>query len=311
MHTAVTPDAPSWPAVDYPSWSATCDTLHAEVQVLGKLALVLAPPEPQLQHGALRVTARGWETPPLRAPDGSGTLVVVLDLRRHQAVVEHADGREERVPLSPDRTVADVTSDLLAAVRGLVGEVEILMTPQETPWTTPLDQDRERGAYDPEHAARYLRAANQAAHVLSEFRAPFRGRATPVNAWWGSFDLAVSLFSGRPAEPPSQDFIYRNSMDAEEIAVGWWPGDGRYPRAAFFAYAYPAPDGVADTPVSPGRWDPDMRLFVYDWEDARAAESPQEAALAFLRSFADGACRLCAWEPALAGSLRGVPPPVS
>jgi hypothetical protein len=311
MQAPVTPDVPSWPAIDYSAWSATCDTLRTEVQVLGKLALALAPPEPQLQHGALRLTARGWETPPLRAPDGSGTVVVALDLRRHEAVVEHLDGREERVALTPGRRVADVTSDVLAAVRALAGQVDISMTPQETPWTTPLDRDTERGAYEPADAARYLLAANQAAHVLSEFRAPFRGRATPVNAWWGSFDLAVSLFSGRPAEPPSQDFIYRNSMDAEEIAVGWWPGDQRYPRAAFFAYAYPPPDGVADTRVTPGRWDADMRLFLYDWEDGRVAADPHQAALAFLRSFADGACQLCAWEPGLAGSLRGMPPPVS
>ena len=154
MQPAMTPDASSWPAVDYSSWSATCDTLHAEVQVLGKLALALAPPEPQLQHGALRLTARGWETPPLGAPNGSGTLVALLDLRRHEAVVEHADGREQRIPLTPDRTVADVTSDLLTAVRAVAGDVRILMTPQETPWTTPLDQDREHGAYEPAHAVR-------------------------------------------------------------------------------------------------------------------------------------------------------------
>src|SRR4051812_43342805 len=181
----------AWPAVSYDRWRATCDTLHAHTQVLGKLAMALAPPEPQLQHGALRLTARGWETPLLAAPDRSGGVVVALDLREHAVLVEHADGRERRIPLTPDRAVADVTQDVLAAIDDLVGRVVISMTSQGTPWTTPLDEDREHGTYDPSHVARYLDAATRAALVLGEFRAPYRGRATPVNAWWGSFDLAV------------------------------------------------------------------------------------------------------------------------
>src|SRR5712692_4219046 len=110
-----------WPALPYDAWSATCDTLHAHTQVLGKLAVALAPPEPQLQHAALRLTARGWETLPLPAPDGTGALVIALDLRAHEAVAEHSDGRSERVTLTPDRPVRQVTRDVLAAVRGLAG----------------------------------------------------------------------------------------------------------------------------------------------------------------------------------------------
>src|SRR6476646_7005829 len=126
-----------WPPVSYGAWSATCDTLHAHTQVLGKLAVELAPPEPQLQHAALRLSARGWETLPLPAPDGSGALVVALDLHDPEAVVEHSGGRVRRVALMPDRPVGEVTQELLAAVRALVGPVEINTTPQETPWTTP------------------------------------------------------------------------------------------------------------------------------------------------------------------------------
>src|SRR6266480_5609032 len=114
-----------WPAVSYDRWGATCDTLHAHTQVLGKLAVVLAPPEPQLQHAALRLTARGWETAPLPAPDGSGALVAALDLRVHEAVVEHSGGFAERIPLTPDRAVGDVTRDVLAAVRAVAGDVRI------------------------------------------------------------------------------------------------------------------------------------------------------------------------------------------
>jgi len=213
-----------WPGRSYEEWRATCDTLHAHTQVLGKLAARLAPPEPQLQHAALRLTARGWETAPLPAPDGSGALVVALDLHRHEAVVEHSAGRAQRIPLTPHRTVGEVTREVLAAVRDAGGEVTIDPTPQEVPWDTPLDTDDEHARYDPGEVAGYFAAATQAALVLAEFRASYRGRKTPVNAWWGSFDLAVSLFSGEPADPPANDFIMRNSMDAQDVAVGWWPG---------------------------------------------------------------------------------------
>src|SRR6478735_5407115 len=139
---------PAWPALPYQAWSATCDTLHAHTQVLGKLAAALAPPEPQLQHAALRLTARGWETLPLPAPDGSGSFVAALDLHRHEAVCEHSDGRGASVPLGPDRAVGTVTRELLATVRGLVGEVEIDPAPQEVTWTIPLDEDDEHATYD-------------------------------------------------------------------------------------------------------------------------------------------------------------------
>src|SRR5215470_2152377 len=210
-----------WPAVNYEQWRETCDTLHAHTQVLGKLAARLAPAEPQLQHAALRLTARGWETAPLPAPDASGALVVALDLHRHEAVVEHSGGGVQRVALTPDRAVGEVTREVLAAVRAVGGDVTIDPTPQEVPWATPLDTDDEHARYDPGEVAGYFAAATQAALVLAEFRGSYRGRKTPVNAWWGSFDLAVSLFSGEPADPPSNDFIMRNSMDAQEVAVGW------------------------------------------------------------------------------------------
>jgi hypothetical protein len=287
--------------------------VHAHTQVLGKLATALAPPEPQLQHAALRLGARGWETLPLPAPDGSGVLAVRLDLCSHEAVVEHSDCRAERVPLAPDRSVGEVTRAVLAAVRGLGGPLELELKPQETAWTAPLDEDEEHATYDPEQVAAYLAAATRAALVLAELRAPYRGRSTPVNAWWGSFDLAVGLFSGLPARPPADDFITRNAMDAQEIAVGWWPGDGRYPRAAFYAYAHPAPAGFAGGTLEPeaARWDEQLGEFVLDWDDVVAAPDPHAAALAFCRSAVDHACLVCSWDPALSASAGGVPPPVA
>jgi hypothetical protein len=302
----------SWPSVSYEDWSETCDTLHAHTQLLGKLAAQLSPPEPQLQHAALRLTARGWETPPLPAPDGSGTLVVALDLHAHEAVAEHSVGQARRVALTPDRSVGAVTRDMLAAIAAIAGTFEVDLTPQEVAWDTPLDQDEEHTRYDPERVASYFDAATQAALVLSDFRAPYRGRNTPVNAWWGSFDLAVSLFSGLPAEPPSDDFIMRNSMDAQDVAVGWWPGDSKYGKAAFYAYAHPAPDSFSDGKISPAtaRWETKLGLYVLDWDDVRASADPHVAALEFARSVFAHACTVCEWDPALAASVGGTPPPV-
>ena len=302
-----------WPELPYEAWHATCDTLHAHTQVLGKLAAALAPPEPQLQHAALRLTARGWETLPLPAPDGSGALVVALDLHRHEAVAEHSDGRATRIALAPDRPVAEVTRDVLAAVADLVGPVQIDPTPQETPWTTPLDEDYEHATYNPAQASNYLTAATQAALVLAALRAPYRGRSTPVNAWWGTFDLAVSLFSGQAADPPSNDFIMRNSATAQQIEVGWWPGDARYPRPAFFAFAFPSPDGFDQATLAPAaaRWDTELGEYLLDWDDARRSPDPHQAAIDFGLSAIRHACLVCGWDPALAASAEGAVPPIA
>jgi hypothetical protein len=301
-----------WPALRYEEWRATCDTLHAHTQVLGKLAVVLAPPEPELQHAALRLTARGWETLPLPAPDGSGAIVVALDLHSHEAVVEHDNGAARRVSLTPHRAVGEVTRELLAAARALAGPVEIDPRPSETPWTTPLDEDTEHATYEPLQVTSYVAAATRAALVLAALRAPYRGRSTPVNAWWGSFDLAVNLFSGAPADPPSPDFIMRNAMDAQEIAVGWWPGDGRYPHAAFYGYAHPAAEGFANATLTPtaSRWDAGLGEYILDWDDVRAAADPHATALAFGRAVVWHGCATCNWDPALARSLDGDPPPI-
>ena len=167
---------------------------------------------------------------------------------------------------------------MLAAVGELVGPVTIDPTPQEVPWTAPLDEDTEHATYDPGQVAVYFAMATRAALVLAALRAPYRGRSTPVNAWWGSFDLAVNLFSGRPADPPTDDFIMRNAMDSQEIAVGWWPGDPRYPRPAFYAYAYPAPPG-SRPPRSRRRLHggkTSLGEYVLDWDDIRSARSPTE-----------------------------------
>jgi hypothetical protein len=134
-----------------------------------------------------------------------------------------------------------------------------------------------------------------------------------VNAWWGSFDLAVSLFSGEPADPPSTDFIMRNAMDAQEVAVGWWPGDARYQKAAFYAYAHPAPPGFKTMTLAPelARWEASLGEYILDWDDVRAAPDPRGAALEFARSAFRQACMVCGWDTGLAASAEGSPPPVT
>ena len=304
--------APAWPTLPLEQWRETCDTLHAHTQVLGKLAVALAPPEPELQHAALLLSARGWETRPLPAPDGSGSFAAILDLHAHEAVLEHSDGRTARAGLR-GRSVGEVTRELLASARDLAGPFEISTVPQEVPWTDPLDEDERHRTYDPEQVERYFAAATRAALVLAAFRAAFRGRSTPVNAWWGSFDLAVSLFSGEPAEPPSQDFIMRNSMDAQEVAVGWWPGDARHERAAFYAYAHPAVAGFPGKQLDPpaARWDGELGEYLLDWDDVCASPDPHDAALAFASSAFQHACSVCDWDPKLAATAAGTPPPVA
>ena len=301
-----------WPSVNYADWAPTCDTLHALTQVIGKLAAALAAPEPQLQHAALRLTARGYETLPLRAANGSGSLVAGLDLHRHEAFVEHSDGRRRRIALTPDRPVGAVTRDVLSTVRALGGPFPFDPTPQEVWWEVALDEDEEHRAYDRAAVAAYFAAATQAAAALAAFRAPYRGRSTPVNAWWGSFDLAVNLFSGAPADPPSDDFIMRNAMDAQEVAIGWWPGDPRYGKAAVYAYAHPAPEGFADLELSPqaARWSGELGEYVLDWDEVRADPNPYEAVLTFARSAFEHACAVCEWDPALPASALGSPPPM-
>ena len=176
----------------------------------------------------------------------------------------------------------------------------------------PLDEDDEHARYDRDQVASYFIAATRAALVLAAFRAPYRGRSTPVNAWWGSFDLAVSLFSGLPADPPSDDFIARNAGDAQQIEIGWWPGDPRHGEAAFYAYAHPAPEGFADGKLSPpaARWDAELGEFILDWDDVRSAPDPHAFALEFARSAFRHSCEVCAWDPTLPASAEGTPPPI-
>ena len=300
----------NWLPLSYGAWQETCDTLHAHTQALGKIAVALAPHEPQLLHGALRLTARGWETRILPAPNGSGAFVAALDLHRHEATLEHSAGSVATIALTPHRSVGEVTRELLERARELAGDFEINPKPAEVPWSVPLDEDDEHAHYEPHEVETYFAAATQAALVLADYRAPYRGRSTPVNAWWGSFDLAVSLYSGETAKPPAEDFITRNAMDAQEVAVGWWPGDARHDQAAFYAYTHPAVDRFSELELPYGGWNADLGEYVLEWDAVRSAPDPHRAAVDFARRVFRHACATCEWDPTLAASADGTPPPV-
>jgi hypothetical protein len=201
---------------------------------------------------------------------------------------------------------------VLDAVHQLVGPVPFDPTPQETPWTTPLDEDDEHATYNADDVKDYLAAATQASLVLTALRAPYRGRSTPVNAWWGTFDLATSLFSGMEVEPPATGFITRNSANAQQIEIGWWPGDNRYPRPAFFAFAYPVVEGAEQASGLPAssHWDTNLREYILDWDDARVEPDPKSVALEFGKSVIRHSCAVCEWPSALAASAAGTRSPV-
>jgi hypothetical protein len=176
----------------------------------------------------------------------------------------------------------------------------------------PLDEDRDHVTYDPDAVERYFAAATQAALVLAAFRAPYRGRSTPVNAWWGTFDLAVVLMSGRALEPPAEDYITRNAADVEAFEAGWWPGDRNYARAAFYAYALPAPEGFSTAQVAPeeAHWDASLGEYILDWDDVRSSSDAHRAGLQFAQSTFRLTCTVCQWDPALRSSTEGSPPPI-
>jgi Family of unknown function (DUF5996) len=175
----------------------------------------------------------------------------------------------------------------------------------------PLDEDHEHAHYNPGQVEEYFAAATQAALALAAFRAPYRGRSTPVNAWWGSFDLCVLMFSGAPAEPASDGFITRNADDAQQIGVGWWPGNAGV-RAAFYAFAYPAPPGFGGATLSPAaaRWDKTLGEYILDWDDVRAAPDPHATAVEFLRSAFLHGCGMSGWSAELSASEEGKPPAI-
>jgi hypothetical protein len=288
-----------WPELPYEEWSDTLDTLHMVLQILGKVRVALSPKEPQWAHITLYVTARGLTTGPV--PSNVGVFDVEADLLHHEVVVRTADGEEERVPLRA-RPVAEFWVDFTAALAKLGIDVELSPEPQEVPDPIRFPDDTTHHAYDPDAATRFWRALTVIEPVFAAYRGDFFGKVSRVQFFWGSADLAITRFSGAPCSPPpGADLLLRESYDYEQISVGWWAGDARYPKPALYAYGYPKPGGIedADLGVAGAGWNAELGEFILDYDVVRQSASPE----AHLRAFLDAAYEACAtrshWDPRL------------
>jgi len=289
----VTGDA--WPGLPYADWRPTRDTLHMYTQVIGKVRLALSPFEPEWGNVPLYVTARGLTTSPM--PTGRGTVDAEFDLIEHALVLRASDGRVERRPLGG--AVADFHRDVMSALARLQVEVSISVVPSEVSNPVPFPEDREHATYDEADAGRFFRVLSMVDMVLRRHRARFRGRTTPVQFFWGTFDLALVRYSGRRvAPPPDAGVIARFSGDAEEICAGWWPGDERVPDPAFYAYAFPKPEGIEIAAIEPdaGAWSDTAGEFILPYEHARSLPDPAAAVLAFLSTTYARASALMGWD---------------
>ena len=284
----------AWPELPYDVWKDTLATLHMKVQIVGKLRLALSPPEPEWAHVALYLTARGLTTGPMSS--GGSIFEVDVDLVAHEVLITTATGATRRVALSA-RPVAVFYAEFMTVLESLGIRVTLHAVPDEVSDPIPFAEDTVHSAYDAEWATRFLHVLAQADLVLKEHRARFRGRTSPVHFFWGSFDLALTRYSGRRAEPPpGAGLIARKSEDAEQICVGFWPGSAAFPNPAFYSYTYPKPDGIEEAEAG---WNPSLGEFAILYEDVRKAASPRDVVLRFCESTYAAGARLRGWDPSL------------
>jgi uncharacterized protein DUF5996 len=265
-----------WPQLPYEEWKDTRDTLHMQLQVIGKVRLALSPLEPEWANVPLYLTGRGLWTSTIPHPAGD-VFDLDLDLVDHRVDVRTGSGRVERVPLQAP--VARFYTELMDALERAGVPVEISIRPSEVPDPIPFPEDTVHAAYDAEAVTRFWRALLAVEAVLRERRARFRGKAPPVQLWWGTLDLSMSLYTGRALEPPPDaDVITRIGGDAEQFCAGFWPGDERTPYACCFAYMYPQPDGVERARW----WSEERGEFLLPYDDVRTSDDPRRALLDFL-----------------------------
>jgi hypothetical protein len=282
--------SPDWPALSFPEWESTCDTLHLWTQIVGKTRLALTRLENHWWNVTLYVTPRGLTTSPI--PFGRRSFEVEFDLIAHQLLIRTSEGAERIISLFP-RSVADFYGEYMACLRSLGIEVTLYRKPVEFDDATPFDRDFHHASYDAKRVESFRRVLTGADRVLKEFRAPFLGKCSPVQFFWGSFDLAVGRFSGRTCPLPADaDAITREAYSHEVISCGFWPGDRKFPHAAFYSYTKPAPAGIEKA----AHWDSQMGEFILKYDDARAAESPDRAILDFCQSSYEAGANLAGWD---------------
>jgi len=301
-----------WPPLPWADWRTTSETLQLWTQVVGKVRLARTPWLNHSWHVALYVTARGLTTSPI--PDGARTFQIDFDFIDHVLLIVASDGAQRRLQLKP-QTVADFYVIVMAALADLGIDVTIDDMPNEIAGAVRFGEDRQHASYDADAAHRFWRVLASADAVFKQFRTAFLGKCSPVHFFWGSFDLAVTRFSGRRAPlhpggvPNLPDDVVREAYSHEVSSAGFWPGGGAIDYPAFYAYAYPAPDGFASAPVAPDAafFSKDLGEFILPYDAVRTAPSPDEALMQFLQTTYEAAANLARWDRAALECRQGEP----
>jgi hypothetical protein len=285
----------SWPLLPYEEWKETCATLHMWTQIVGKVRLAQAAPVNHWWGVPLYVSARGLTTSAM--PYDSMFFEMEFDFIDHDLVIRCSDGASRKVELRP-KSVAVFYQETMAALNDLGLSVRIWKMPVEIPDPIPFDQDYQHESYDIEYVNRLWKVLRQSDRVLQEFRSRFIGKCSPVHFFWGSFDLAVTRFSGRPAPPrPDADPITREAYSHEVISHGWWPGQGPLGKPAYYSYTAPPPEGLAQASIRPDKafYSNEMSEFLMLYDDVRTADSPDAALLEFCQSTYEAGATLAKW----------------
>ena len=291
----------SWPDLPLSAWSDTCETLHRWTQIAGKVRMALTPLVNHWWNVTLYVTSRGLSTSPIWY--GAGSFEIIFDFVEHRLRIEASDGRVESLALAPI-SVSEFYAEFMLRLRRLGIDVHIWTMPSEIENGVPFDQDRAHAQYDPEYAQRFWRALLQATRVMGTFRSAFVGKVSPVHFFWGSFDLAVTRFSGRPAPPPKgatpnvASWVMAEAYSHEVSSCGFWPGNGGYGRAAFYVYAYPEPPGYGETRLRTAEafYDQSLGQFILPYDAVRGARDPDALLLRFLQETYEAAADLGRWD---------------
>ena len=292
-----------WPALPYPEWKETCATLHMWTQIVGKIRLALSPWTNHSWHVTLYLTARGLATSPM--PYRSRIFEIEFDFIDHQLIIATSDGVRREIALQP-RSVSEFYHTTMSILKELDLPVRINTMPNELPDPIPFERDQVHGAYDRDQANRFWRVLLQADRVFKLFRSRFCGKCSPVHFFWGSFDLAVTRFSGRTAPPHPggiphlPDAITREAYSQEVSSLGFWPGNDALPQAIFYSYAYPEPNGFSQGKVKPevASYNSQLKEFILPYDAVREAQSPDELLLDFAQSTYDAASTLGNWDRA-------------
>ena len=290
-----------WPPIPFAEWKETAATLHMWTQIIGKIRLTQTPWINHSWHVTLYVTSRGLTTSPI--PHGFHTFEIRLDFIDHELRILKSDGLTRTLKLQ-SQSVAKFYDAVMKALNDLELPVKINMFPNEIENPIPFDQDEEHRSYDPEYANRFWRVLVQSDRVFKQFRSRFCGKCSPVHFFWGSFDLAVTRFSGRPAPPHPggvphlPDAITREAYSQEVSSLGFWPGNAAMPTPIFYSYAYPEPPGFAEAKIQPDAafYEAKLHEYVLPYDAVRSAENPDEMLLDFAQTAYDAASKLGKWD---------------